>query len=90
MKKALTRKGFAFLEVLSHCPVHYGRGIVISDPVEMLRWFQKHSITIEKARGMGEHELAGKFVVGEFVDVEAPDLNQMYEQLFEAAKHEPN
>jgi 2-oxoglutarate ferredoxin oxidoreductase subunit beta len=90
MKKALTRKGFAFLEVLSHCPVHYGRRIGISDPVEMLRWFQKQSVTIEKARGMSEQELAGKFVVGEFVDIEAPDLNQMYDQLFEAAKREPN
>jgi hypothetical protein len=39
---------------------------------------------------MSEQELVGKFVVGEFVDIEAPDLNQMYEQLFEAAKHEPN
>jgi 2-oxoglutarate ferredoxin oxidoreductase subunit beta len=88
MKKALTRKGFAFLEVLSHCPVHYGRRIGITDPVEMMRWFQKQSVTIEKARGMSEQELAGKFVVGEFADIDTPDLNQMYEQLFEAAKRE--
>jgi len=88
MKKALTRKGFAFLEVLSHCPVHYGRRIGISDPVQMMRWFQRQSITIEKARGMSEQELTDKFVVGEFVDIDAPDLNQMYEQLFEAAKRE--
>ncbi len=90
MKKALTRKGFAFLEVLSHCPVHYGRRIGISDPVEMMRWFQKQSVTIEKARGMSEQELADKFVVGEFVDIDVPDLNQMYEQLFEAARREPD
>jgi len=88
MKKALTRKGFAFLEVVSHCPVHYGRRIGISDPVQMMRWFQKQSVTIEKARGMSEQELADKFVVGEFVDIDVPDLNQMYEQLFEAAKRE--
>jgi len=88
MKKALTRKGFAFLEVLSHCPVHYGRRIGISDPVQMMRWFQKQSITIEKARGMSEQELADRFVVGEFVDIDVPDLNQMYEALFEAAKRE--
>jgi 2-oxoglutarate ferredoxin oxidoreductase subunit beta len=90
MKKALTRRGFAFLEVVSHCPVHYGRRIGISDSVEMMRWFQKQSVTIEKVRGMSEQELAGKFVVGEFVDIDVPDLNQMYEQLFEAAKREQN
>jgi len=88
MKKALTRKGFAFLEVVSHCPVHYGRRIGISDPVKMMRWFQKQSITIEKARAMSGQELSDKFVVGEFVDIDVPDLNQMYEQLFEAAKRE--
>ncbi len=89
-KKALTRNGFAFLEVLSHCPVHYGRRIGISDPVEMLRLFQRHSVTIEQSRGMSEQELAGKFVVGEFVDIDAPELSRLYEQLFEAAKRESN
>lgn len=90
MKKALTRNGFAFLEVMSHCPVHYGRRIGISDPIEMLRWFQKQSVTIEKARGMSEQELTGKFVVGEFVDTYAPELTQQYELLFEAAKRDSN
>jgi hypothetical protein len=82
MKKALTRNGFAFLEVLSQCPVHYGRRIGISDPVEMLRWFQKQSVTIEKARGMSEQDLAGKFVVGEFVDIEAPATTRPGSALF--------
>ncbi len=90
MKKALTRDGFAFLEVLSHCPVHYGRRIGISNPVEMLRLFQKQSVAIEKAREMSEQELVGKFVVGEFVDIDVPELSQLYEQLFEAMKRESN
>jgi len=90
MKKALTRSGFAFLEVLSQCPVHYGRRIGITDPVEMMRWFQKQSVTIEKAREMTEQELFGKFVVGEFVDVEAPELSKLYAELFEAANRDSN
>lgn len=90
MKKAMTRSGFAFLEVLSQCPVHYGRRIGITDPVEMMRWFQKQSVTIEKAREMTERELFGKFVVGEFVDVEAPELSKLYAELFEAANRDSN
>jgi 2-oxoglutarate ferredoxin oxidoreductase subunit beta len=90
MKKALTRRGFAFVEVVSQCPVHYGRRIGISDPVEMMRWFQRQSVPIEKAREMSEQELSGKFVVGEFVDIEEPELTQLYAELFEATSRGSN
>jgi 2-oxoglutarate ferredoxin oxidoreductase subunit beta len=90
MKKALTRNSFAFLEVLSQCPVHFGRRIGITDPVEMMRWFQKQSVTIEMAQGMTEQELSDKFVVGEFQDVEAPELTRLYSELFEAASRDSN
>jgi len=90
MKKALVRKGFAFVEVLSQCPVHYGRRIGISNPVEMMRWFQKQSVPVERAREMSEQELAGKFVVGEFVNIDAPELSQLYAELFETANRESN
>lgn len=85
MKNALTRNGFAFLEVVSQCPVHYGRRIGITNPAEMMRWFQKQSITTERAREMTEQELLGKFVVGEFVNIEVPELTKLYADLFEAA-----
>ena len=90
VEKALTRNGFAFIEVLSHCPVHFGRRIGITDPVEMMRWFQKESVTIEKAEGMTGKELSGKFVVGEFQDVEAPELTGLYAELFEATSRDSN
>jgi 2-oxoglutarate ferredoxin oxidoreductase subunit beta len=90
MKKALTRNSFALLEVLSQCPVHFGRRIGITDPVEMMRWFQKQSVTIEMAQGMTEQELSDKFVVGEFQDVEAPELTRLYSELFEAASRDSN
>jgi 2-oxoglutarate ferredoxin oxidoreductase subunit beta len=90
MKTALNRRGFSFLEVVSQCPVHYGRRIGITDPVEMMRWFQKQSVTIEKSREMSDQELSDKFVIGEFVDVEVPELTQLYAELFEAASRESN
>jgi 2-oxoglutarate ferredoxin oxidoreductase subunit beta len=90
MKRALTRNSFSFLEVVSQCPVHYGRRIGITDPVAMMRWFQRQSVTVEKAREMTEQELFGKFVVGEFRDVEAPELTKLYAELFEAANRDSN
>jgi len=90
MKEALTRKGFSFLEVMSQCPVHYGRRIGITDPVEMMRWFQKQSITLEKAREMSEQELSGKFVIGKFIDIDVPELSQLYAEQFKVASRESN
>lgn len=90
MKKVLIRKGFSFIEVISQCPVHYGRRIGITDPVEMMRWFQKQSVPVEKARGLSEQELSGKFVIGEFVDTKVPELSQLYAELFEATSRESN
>ena len=90
MKKVLTRKGFSFIEVISQCPVHYGRRIGITDPVEMMRYFQKQSVPVEKARGLSEQELSGKFVIGEFVDTKVPELSELYAELFEATSRESN
>jgi 2-oxoglutarate ferredoxin oxidoreductase subunit beta len=90
MKKVLTRKGFSFIEVISQCPVHYGRRIGITDPVEMMRWFQKQSVPVDKARELSEQELSGKFIIGEFVDTEVPELSQLYAELFEATNRESN
>jgi len=90
MKKALKRRGFAFVEVISQCPIHYGRRAGFSNPVDMMRWFQKQSVTIERASEMSEQELSGKFVVGEFVNIEAPELTGLYAELFEATNRESN
>jgi 2-oxoglutarate/2-oxoacid ferredoxin oxidoreductase subunit beta len=90
MSRVLTRNGFAFLEVLSHCPVHFGRRIGITNPVEMMLWFQRQSVTVEKSQEMTTEELSGKFVVGKFQDIEVPELTGLYAELFEAASRESN
>lgn len=56
----------------------------------MMRYFQKQSVPVEKARGLSEQELLGKFVIGEFVDTKVPELSQLYAELFEATSRESN
>jgi 2-oxoglutarate ferredoxin oxidoreductase subunit beta len=84
MKKTLRRRGFSFIEIVSQCPVRYGHRVGMEEPKKMMCWFRDSSITLEKARGMSEGELKGKFIVGEFVDFEAPELTEEYKKLFEA------
>ncbi len=73
-KKAIQKKGFAFVEVLSQCPVEFGRKTGMGTAVQMLEWYKKSSIPLARAQSMSPEDLHGKIVVGEFVDVEKPEL----------------
>jgi len=74
MKKAITTRGFAFIEAASPCPTAFGRRVGFKNVAEMLRWFLDSSVSIEQASKMTEKELINKIVVGEYVSREVPTL----------------
>jgi 2-oxoglutarate ferredoxin oxidoreductase subunit beta len=73
-KKAIQKKGFAFVEVLSQCPVEFGRKTGMGTAVQMLEWYKKQSVIATRAKDMSPEELRDKIVVGELVDIEKPEL----------------
>ncbi len=73
-KRAIQKKGFAFVEVLSQCPVEFGRKTGMGNAVQMLEWYKTKSVTLARAKGMSPEELRDRILVGEFVDVEKPEL----------------
>lgn len=81
IKKAITKKGFGFIEVYSQCPVQFGRKSGLSGSVHMMEDYRKRSIGIEKAAGLTDEELKEKIVVGEFVDVEKPEMVEEIEKM---------
>ena len=48
LKQAFTTRGFSFVEVISQCPVNFGRRNKMGDPVFHLRWIKEHSLPISK------------------------------------------
>lgn len=74
IKKAIQRKGFSFIEVITQCPVQYGRKTGSGSAVEMLRKYKKRSVTAKDAAKSSKEELRGKIVVGELVDRDAPEM----------------
>jgi 2-oxoglutarate ferredoxin oxidoreductase subunit beta len=74
IKKAIQKKGFAFVEVLSQCPVEFGRKTGMGNSVQMLEWYKTKSVTLARAQGMKPEELRDRIVVGEFVDLDKPEL----------------
>ena len=73
-KKAIQHKGFAFVEVWSQCPVEFGRKTGLGNSVQMMEWFKRVSVSAAKAKSMSPDELRDKIVVGEFLDIEKPEL----------------
>jgi 2-oxoglutarate ferredoxin oxidoreductase subunit beta len=87
MKKAVSTKGFAFVEAASPCPTAFGRRIGFKDVADMLHWFRENSVPLEEATKMTEQELMKKIVVGEYVSREIPTLTEnLYKIIKEAEK----
>jgi len=87
LKKALTTKGFAFVEAVSPCPTAFGRRVGFKDIAEMARWFKDNSVPLEQAEEMTPETRRNKIIVGEYVSREIPTLTEnIYEMLKEAQK----
>ena len=85
-QRMLTHKGFAFVEVLSQCPVYYGRFNVAASPAEMLRWQKENAVSVATAAKMTPAELKDKIVIGEFVAKEEPEFVSEYQKIIEKYK----
>jgi len=87
VKKAVTTRGFAFIEAASPCPTAFGRRVGFKDVAEMLQWFRENSVPLEQAAKMTEKELVKKIVVGEYVSRDIPTLTEnIYKVVKEAEK----
>ncbi|MGC8826239.1 MAG: thiamine pyrophosphate-dependent enzyme [Anaerolineae bacterium] len=72
---ALQEPGFAFVEVLSICPTHFGRANEAllppgeasqTIPWRMLEWLRLNCVERGKAAGLPPEERAGKILIGEW------------------------
>ncbi|MCK4793909.1 MAG: 2-oxoacid:ferredoxin oxidoreductase subunit beta [Desulfobacteraceae bacterium] len=81
IKKAIRKKGFALVEVISQCPVQFGRAANLGKAVDMLKYYKDNSIRIQKAKDLDKEALKDRIVVGEFVDVEKAELTSEWARL---------
>jgi len=86
IKKAIETKGFRFIEAVSQCPTAFGRRVGFKDAGEMLKWFKENAVPIEEAERLSEDDLAGRIVVGEFVQRQRPTLVETIRNVIEEAR----
>lgn len=84
IKKALSRKGFNFIEVISPCPTGFGRPNKIGEGIDEMRYYKENSV-IRNGIDPKEAELSfrGKIVVGEFVEIDKPSYIEIYQKFLE-------
>ena len=73
MVEALHHKGFSFVEIVSPCPVYYGRRNRLGEAVDELRYYRENTV-VENFAPLEELDLAlnDRIVVGTFVEKERP------------------
>ncbi|RPJ40718.1 MAG: hypothetical protein EHM27_07520, partial [Deltaproteobacteria bacterium] len=85
IKKAMQRKGFSFIEVITQCPVQFGKKTGSGSAVQMMREYQENSVPAKEAEKLSAEELQGKIVVGEFVNKDIPEMVEEVQKMKERA-----
>ena len=86
IKKAIQKKGFAFIEVFSQCPIQFGRKTGMGSAVQMLEDYKKRSISPKEAAKLSEEELRDKIVIGELINVEKPEMLEEVKKMKDRAR----
>lgn len=89
IEKAILKRGFSVVEIMSNCHIQYGRRNKMGNPVTMLEWFRDHAVTIEKAADMSPENLEDKFTIGILADLEKPVYTEEYQKIRDQSAH-PN
>jgi 2-oxoglutarate ferredoxin oxidoreductase subunit beta len=81
MVEALKKKGFTFIEIIAPCPTLYQRRNKLGDGLDAMRMYKQRSV-IKNGASTREVDinLQSNIIVGKFVDIERPPLQESMEQ----------
>jgi 2-oxoglutarate ferredoxin oxidoreductase subunit beta len=78
---AIRKRGFGFIEVMSQCPVSFGKVAGLRDACAALHEFKEKSITVQDAAGLSEEELEDRIVIGRLVERDRPEFTDCLKDL---------
>ena len=82
LAKALSHKGFAFVEIVFPCPTEFGHLNRLETPVEMMKkMLDVCEVSVEKGPWEAEIDWTRRIVLGEFMAEEKPEYTQQLEDL---------
>ncbi len=81
IKNALNKKGFSVVEMISDCPVSYGKMNKLRTPIQMLEWIKSISIPESTWKKLSEEEKKDKIPTGEFLNIDIPEYTERYQEI---------
>ena len=89
IEKAIRKKGFSLVEVMTPCPTTFGRRNKAGDAVEMVGFLKEHSVPLARAGTLTAEQRDEAIVTGVFVDVDRPEYTEQYARLVEKCGGRP-
>lgn len=87
VQRAIEKKGFSLVEIMSPCPTAYGKINKKGKKNKDLILDQKNqAVRIERVKSMTPEQLQGKIITGVLVDREIPEYIQTYEKVISQAQ----
>lgn len=86
--QGIQKKGFAVIEVISHCHTNYGKLNRKGGPVEMLQWQRDNIVPLARYEKMSPEERQGKIPRGVLFEKDAPEYVTEYEKIIARAMQE--
>ena len=83
IERAIVKKGFSLVEVMTPCPTTYGRRNKEGDGVAMTEYLKVHSVPKARADKISEEEKETASVTGVFVDEDKPEYTAEYARMVE-------
>ncbi len=78
IKEAINHHGFSLIDVVTTCPVYYGRMNRYDDAIALIEDIKNRTIPFEKAQEMDIKELEGKIITGLFKKEEKGEFIDSY------------
>jgi 2-oxoglutarate ferredoxin oxidoreductase subunit beta len=81
VKEAIQHKGVSVVEIVSTCPVIYGKMNKKGSPADMLKWLKENSMTLTEAEKSTPEKREGKITRGILKRVTPPEYCDRYQEL---------
>ena len=86
IKKGLLKKGFSVVEIISDCPISFGKMNQLRTTIKMLDWINSNTASIESWKKLSNEEKNNKIATGEFVDISVPEYTEKYQEICTVAQ----
>jgi 2-oxoglutarate ferredoxin oxidoreductase subunit beta len=84
-EEALQKRGFSFVEVIAPCPTLYTRRNKLGSGLDRMKGFQEAEVRNGASPMDAVIEFKGRLVVGKFVDIEKPTLEDTIDESMKAS-----